>query len=445
MARCRPAADPARAGGLPGDLPLLLEEVGGLSDGAHLLDELHAALTRYVVLPGPEAADAVVLWIAATHAQPAWEHAPRLAAVSPEKRCGKSRLMDAVDATCHRPLITVNATVAAVFRSIGDDPPTLLVDEADTIFGSKRQAEHNEDLRGLLNAGHQRNRPALRMVGAGAALTVGKFNTFAMAMLASIGELPDTIMDRAVIVRMRRRRPDERVAPFRTGRDTPPLHELRDRLAAWVREHLDELGETDPKMPVEDRAADTWAPLVAIADLAGADWPARARRAVVVGVQEAEEGDGEASLRLQLLADLKAIFKDAQALHTRTILDKLHELEESPWNDLFGKPLDPRGLSRRLHPYGIKPTDVRETGDGPNLKGYKREDLLDAWTRYLVRDMRDVGDMAGQRVADRGAVADRSATTTESATGTSSNVAAVAPVAEPLWELDPGDPARWTR
>jgi hypothetical protein len=238
-----------------------------------------------VVLPSPEAVDAVVLWIAASHAQPAWEHAPRLAAVSPEKRCGKSRLMDVVDATCHHPLITVNATVAAVFRSIGDDPPTLLVDEADTIFGSKRQAENNEDLRGLLNAGHQRNRPALRMVGVGTAQTVGKFNTFAMAMLASIGELPDTIMDRAVVIRMRRRAPHEKVAPFRTGRDAPPLHDLRDRLAEWVRDHLAELGDTDPRMPVEDRAADTWAPLVAIADLAGADWPARARRAVLVARQ----------------------------------------------------------------------------------------------------------------------------------------------------------------
>jgi hypothetical protein len=419
--------------------------VGRVSDGAHLLDELHDALTKYVVLPGPEAADAVVLWIAASHAQPAWEHAPRLAAVSPEKRCGKSRLMDVVDATCHRPLITVNATVAAVFRSIGDDPPTLLVDEADTIFGTKRQAENNEDLRGLLNAGHQRNRPALRMVGVGTAQKVGKFNTFSMAMLASIGELPDTIMDRAVVVRMRRRAPGEQVAPFRTGRDAPPLHDLRDRLAAWVRDHLDELRETDPKMPVEDRAADTWAPLVAIADLAGADWPARARRAVLVGVQEAEEGDGEASLRLQLLADLKAIFGGAQALHTRTILDRLHELEEAPWKDLFGKPLDPRGLSRRLHPYRIRPADVREVGDGPNLKGYKREDLVDAWTRYLVRDVRDVGDIPGQAVADTGAVADRSATEGRSATGSSSKVAAVAAVADQLWDPGPDDPARWMR
>ncbi len=119
-------------------------------------------LTRYVILPSAEAAIAVALWIAATHAQPSWAHAPRLVIRAPEKRCGKSRLLDIVEGTCHAPLITVNASPAAVYRAIGTDvPPTLLVDEADTIFGGKN-AEANEDLRGLLNAGHQRNRPAIR-------------------------------------------------------------------------------------------------------------------------------------------------------------------------------------------------------------------------------------------------------------------------------------------
>jgi hypothetical protein len=275
-----------------------------------------------------------------------------------------------------------------------------------------------------------------------------KFPTFTMAMLNSIGDLPDTIMDRAVVVRMRRRAPHEQVAKWRTHRDVPPLHDLRDRLTAWVREHLDELAKADPPMPVEDRAADTWAPLVAIADLAGAHWPTRGRQAVLVGVQEAEEGDSEASLRLRLLADLKAVFGDAKALHTRTILDKLHALEEAPWKDLFGKALDSYGLSKRLKPYGVKPADVRETGDGPNLKGYKREDLHDAWTRYLVRDMRDGGDMAGQAVADSSAVADLSATGNKAATGTSSDVTDVAAVAEGderLFDYDPDDPGRFAR
>ncbi|MGH3659926.1 MAG: DUF3631 domain-containing protein, partial [Micromonosporaceae bacterium] len=188
------------------------------TNGAAILDALHAILTRYVVLPSPEAVNAVVLWIAATHAQPAWAHAPRLVIRAPEKRCGKSRLLDIVEGCCWLPLITVNASPAAVYRAIGtDDPPTLLVDEADTIFGAA--AEGNEDLRGLLNAGHQRNRPAIRWDNNTRSLE--KIPTFAMAALAGIGAMPDTIEDRAVVVRMRRRAPGETVAPYRHRRDGP--------------------------------------------------------------------------------------------------------------------------------------------------------------------------------------------------------------------------------
>src|SRR3954471_12405819 len=201
-------------------------------DGAAILDALHAAITRYVILPCPEAVDAVALWIAASHAQPAWAHAARLVIRAPEKRCGKSRLLDVVEGTCCNPLITVNASTAAVYRSIGsDEPPTLLVDEADTIFGGK-QAEANEELRGLLNAGHQRNRPTIRWDNA--RNRVEKISTFAMAALAGIGQMPDTIEDRAVVIRMRRRGPGEQVKPYRNRRDGPELRQLANDLSEWL-------------------------------------------------------------------------------------------------------------------------------------------------------------------------------------------------------------------
>src|SRR4030095_1240783 len=167
------------------------------------------------------------------------DHSPAWASAPPLKRCGKSRLLDVVAETCHAPLITINATIAAVVRSIGADPPTLLVDEADTLWGTRKQADANEDLRGLLNAGHQRNRPMLRWDVT--SRTAEQLDTFALALLAAIGELPATIRDRAVIVRMRRRAPGEQVHPYRTRRDAPPLNDLRDRLSGWARERLGEL------------------------------------------------------------------------------------------------------------------------------------------------------------------------------------------------------------
>jgi hypothetical protein len=189
----------------------------GPRDGGTLLDAAHAALLRYVVLPSPAAAVATVLWIAASHAQPAWAHAPRLVIRAPEKRCGKSRLLDLIEALCWAPFITVNSSPAAVYRSVTADPPTLLVDEADTIFGPK--ADGNEDLRGLLNAGHQRNRLAKRYDAA--ANRVESIPTFAMAALAGIGAMPDTIEDRAVVIRMRRRADGETVSRSATAATVP--------------------------------------------------------------------------------------------------------------------------------------------------------------------------------------------------------------------------------
>lgn len=148
-----------------------------LSEGEQVLADLRAQFRRYVVLPSEDALTAVTLWVAATHLQMAWQHAPRLAIVGPAKRCGKSRLLDVITQTVHDPLITVNASAAAVFRSITDNPPTLLVDEADTLFGSVKVAEKNEEMRGLLNAGHQRNRPTLRV--SGPSHEVSKFHALA--------------------------------------------------------------------------------------------------------------------------------------------------------------------------------------------------------------------------------------------------------------------------
>jgi hypothetical protein len=345
-------------------------------NGAQLLDELHAALTRYVILPSAEAADAVVLWIAATHGVQAWQCAPRLDITSPVKRCGKSRLLDVIQATCHDPLLTVNISPAGLVHAISDDPPTLLLDEADTVFGPKAGDTH-EDLRGIINAGHSRGRPYIRWDIK--ARELERCPTFSMAALAGIGSLPDTITDRAVVVKMRRRAPGEVVDRFRDRRDGEPLIELGERLGKWVRANLNELRYAEPVMPVEDRAADTWEPLFSIADLAGQDWPARVHAAALTLTAE---DDTDTSLGARLLADLRDVFGDLDALHGETILGDLHKIGEAPWSDYFGRPLTQRDLAKLLKPYGVSSVDVKI--DGVNRKGYRREHLHDPWTRYLT-------------------------------------------------------------
>lgn len=355
------------------------EEPGDLTvvDGAELLDELLATITRYVAFPDEHAAAATALWIATTHALPAFQHAPRLAITSPQKRCGKSRTLDVISGTCHRPLVSVNATVAAIFRSIGDKhPPTLIIDEADTLFGTKRAAEQNEDLRALLNAGHQRGRPALRCVGPNQIPT--EFSTFAMAALAGIGAVPDTITDRAINITMRRRTSAERVSQFRTRRDGPILENLRTKLATWAADRIDELSAAEPGMPVEDRAADTWEPLIAVADAAGGHWPQTARVACKALVDQATDSDEEQSLATKLLADIRDVFSTRNGvafLASTELVAELRHIEDSPWDDYD---LNARKLAHRLRQFGIKPGRAERN----TVRGYALETFADAFARY---------------------------------------------------------------
>jgi Protein of unknown function (DUF3631) len=346
------------------------------ADGAAILAALHAAFTRHVILPTAHAAVGVTLWTAATHAQKAWQHAPRLVIRAPEKRCGKSRLLDIIEATCHHPLITVNASPAAIYRSIGtSNPPTLLVDEADTIFTGKDGA--NEELRGLLNAGHQRNRPALRWDAN--ANAVDTIPTFAMAALAGIGTMPDTIEDRAVIIRMRRRASGEHVAPYRYRRDRPALTTLAEDLANWLSPRLADLEAAEPVMPLEDRAADTWEPLIAIADLAGGNWPGLARDAALA--LTADQAATAQSERIRLLADCRTAFGDADALPTKVLIESLRADPEAHWSEP-PPGLTPMRLGTILADYDIRSATIRFGDPWGRLKGYYRADFADAWARY---------------------------------------------------------------
>jgi hypothetical protein len=130
---------------------------------------------------------------------------------------------------------------------------------------------------------------------------------------------------------------------------------------------------------VKDRDADVWEALLAVADVAGGTWPARARAAAVAFVTEGKESSP--SLGVRLLSDLRIVFADRDKMLTDDILGKLHALDDAPWGDLGGKPLSGLRLSRLLHPYGIKPKPVRIGAEV--ARGYVRVDLYDAWKRYL--------------------------------------------------------------
>ncbi|MEU3858072.1 DUF3631 domain-containing protein [Streptomyces sp. NPDC028722] len=358
-------------------------------DGAVLLNEVEAFHRRFNVFPHEAAYVAVVLWDAHAHLLDCFESTPRLAFLSPEPGSGKSRALEIVETLVPNPMAAVDASAAALFRAVaGVDGkrPTILFDEIDTIFGPK--AGENEQLRGFINAGHRRNRPMFRCVGDGANQTVQAFHSYAAVAVAGLGYLPDTIRDRSVNIRMRRRAPNEKIEPYRTRIHEKEGFALRDRLATWAEQVSEQVMNVWPTMPegVTDRPADVWEPLLAIADAAGGDWPHRAR-AACVSLVNASKANDKGSLGIRLLTDLRDhVLIGVDKLPTIVILDRLNALDDAPWADLDGKPLDNRRLARMLGEYmtadltPIKSRNIRTAGGV--LKGFHTEDLADAWARY---------------------------------------------------------------
>jgi hypothetical protein len=346
-------------------------------DGAELLADVYGFCGRFLAY-SDHAHVAHTLWIAHTHAMEAWDSTPRIAFLSPEPGSGKTRALEVSEILVPNPVEAVNVTPAYLFRKVGaeEGPPTILYDEIDTVFGPK--AKDNEEIRGLLNAGHRRGAVAGRCVVRGKIVETEEIPAYCAVALAGLGWLPDTIMSRAIVIRMRRRAPSERVEPYRRRDEIDEGHALRGRLAAWAVAKAKILYAARPAMPVgiEDRNADVWEALFAVADAAGGDWPTKAREAAVALIATAREE--EPSLGIRLLADLRMVFGDTEALFTKTILSALHAIEESPWKALRDdKSLDARGLALRLRQYGIKSKQVREGKQ--TSKGYARADLVDAW------------------------------------------------------------------
>jgi hypothetical protein len=152
-----------------------------------------------------------VFWIAHAHLMEAWESTPRLAFLSPEPASGKTRALEITELLVPNAVEAINVTPAYLFRKVGadDGKPTILYDEIDTVFGPK--AKENEEIRGLLNAGHRRGAVAGRCVVRGKTVETEEISAFCAVALAGLGWLPDTILTRAVIIRMRRRAPGEKV------------------------------------------------------------------------------------------------------------------------------------------------------------------------------------------------------------------------------------------
>jgi putative DNA primase/helicase len=348
--------------------------------GAEMLDAIAVEIKRYVVMPAA-AVTAVALWIAHAYLLDRFVVSPRLAITSPEKRCGKTTLLDVLDRLTPKAVRTASLTAPVTFRLVESCGPTLLIDEFDAT------SLDDDALRGILNDGHRRGGHTPRCVGDGNEVRL--FATYCAVAIALIGDLPATLTDRSISIRLQRRRKDEPVEKFRIGR-TAQLDVLARKIARWASDNTVAVGAADPVMPagMHDRAEDNFEPLLAIADVAGGDWPDKARQAARA---LASSDDGDTSVGGQLLSDIKAIFaerRNTDWLPSEEIAGTLGKIEGRPWGEFgrSGKPITANGLARLLKPFGIRPGKAREDGYTPGVRGYALASFKDAFSRYLPPD-----------------------------------------------------------
>jgi Protein of unknown function (DUF3631) len=352
-------------------------------DAVAVLEAVEMFVRRFVALKDAEAV-AVTLFVAHSHAIAAAHATPYLAISSAEKESGKTRLLEVLEPLVACPWMTGRTTAAALVRKLAaDTPPTLLLDESDAAFNGDR--EYSEALRGVLNSGHRRGGCATLCVGQGAKIEVRDFPVFGAKAVAGIGKLPDTVASRAIAIRLKRKAPGEPVERFRRRYVDAEAVALHDALAAWTAANIDKLTKAEPALPDEltDRQQDGWEPLLALADLAGGEWPVRARGAAVrLAGSVAAEDD---STGVRLLADVRVVFGKQERMATADLLAGLHDLDEAPWGEWYGKPITSRGLAKLLHRFEIRSKSTR-MADGSTPKGFHRDQFEDAWKRYLPGD-----------------------------------------------------------
>jgi hypothetical protein len=346
-----------------------------MTDLAQAIEDARAFITKYVVLTDDQAV-ACALWCLHTHVVDTADVTPYLSITSAEKQSGKTVLLDVLEQLVHKPWRAVTPSAAVTFRTIEKDAPTLLLDEVDTIWGAKAR-DDDEGLRAVLNAGFRRHGSTVPRCD-GPKMRVRNFRTFCPKALAGIGDLPDTVADRSIPIRMERKRRDDHVERWRERTGRLVGEQVAESVRVAVVAVVADLEGYEPDLPDElsNRAQDAWEPLLAIAEIAGGDWPARARTAAISLMTSR---DDLMPLGSRLLSDIRDAFDTTPSVSIATVqlLEVLCSIDDAPWGDWYGRPLSARKLATLLKPYGIEPQKERD------WRGYYLAHFLDAFSRYL--------------------------------------------------------------
>lgn len=359
-------------------------------DGAAVLRDVENFIARFVVLPRG-ALLPVALWAFATYIFESFDTFSFLSITSPTPRCGKSRLLEVLGLLCWNAISASNISEAALFRTIAEDKPTLLLDEAEWL---REKSERAQIFRNLLNAGHRSIAVAIRCEKDG---TRKRFSVFCPKAIASIGELSETLRDRSIRIAMQRRAANEPVSRFIFSRAKVDGDALGGRIAAWLANHKHEIVETYRALPdlvfLDDRASDNWSSLFAVVSVLDSSRLPELRESAGSLSAERAELSSEDSLPLRLLSDFAAIAaqRTEKVIPTSILIEQARKIEEAPWAGEIE--LTPRKAARWLRGFGLRPMQARIETE--KVRGYERQAIAGAASRYLISTPSGTSEASG--------------------------------------------------
>jgi Protein of unknown function (DUF3631) len=296
-------------------------------------------------------------------------------------------------ARCGLPNVSISGP--ALFRSIEKWTPCFIIDEADTTLVD------NDDLRAVMNSGWTRGDGVIRCDPDSREPML--FSTFAPKAVGMKGrKLPDTTLSRCIIIAMRPRRPNdeaERTEDF-NHLDNEAFARLRNQLTKWASDKAAALAKSKPEVPpgFHNRRRANWQPLLAIAELAGAEWKNAAWKAAQA--VEAIHDTFDPSLGVQVLADIRDAFTALRSDRATSgaLIAELVSDEGKPWATLNrGKPITQNRLAGLLKDFHIKPRTI-PTAAGETAKGYLLAWFEDAFERHLPKNMSVTPELGSQTV-----------------------------------------------
>lgn len=354
---------------------------------AALIVKIENYINDFVTLHDPQYSLPIALWIVGTFVFPLFDAFPYLLITASTKRSGKTRLSEMIGFACSNPRNFAAMTGPTLFRSIEDESPTIIFDEAEQL-----SSEAAGTMRSVLNVGYRKGQTIPRTTANG----IKEYPTYCPKVFVLIGKTFDTLKDRSIVINMKRAETRRRFT-FDIAKEEGGV--IREMIAAATKHEQSAISDaflSHPGLPfLMDRDEEIWTSLFVLCSIfcpgritelqaAAADMSAdkTVEGAAYTSTKESEEAANKAEYAEKALVDLFSVFiADGPVIRTEDAVNAMRAIPTSPWRRYKGDGLNAIMLADLLDVFHVRPMRIAIPRKGAGKKnqeyfrGYKRSQV----------------------------------------------------------------------